>query len=453
MLSNQLIKIETRGNGSCGPNALGIIFCSYLLTDQYEQKRIDLRSFARIWNLFYCSNDPANPDYIRSVDSCDFKLAPSFFALNSEIKEKVESRLKGQFDGYGCHRVEHMQQLIAPLLRYAFNLNRELDRNEEFKSYFNASTQDYFNVYAQAPENIKSMALKISDEVKRAMANNQGVARQCEGASTNDNSPGYGYYFNQEGMTFSGIILRLQISFNARQAIHAMIQNGARAESVDSGDICQRVSENLSGQDQICLDSGNGPLSLYCAVENNYGAHYSALIPHFMMERLSSYQWNANFDPDKFLPDELAYCAPCHNHSQDDSVGLNAPHNKSCGLSGLPNAGDGQPSRVGVMFKSQAGEHQVINSQAQVFSLGALILIGLAFFTSSSVALGLGSLLWLGFSLMQGFNDSKSLSLYQPGCSIGSSDLAQPEGVKTGNKNACSLENDSALKMKLVGGA
>jgi hypothetical protein len=105
------------------------------------------------------------------------------------------------------------------------------------------------------------------------------------------------------------------------------------------------------------------------------------------------------------------------------------------------------------MFKSQAGEHQVINSQAQVFSLGALILIGLAFFTSSSVALGLGSLLWLGFSLMQGFNDSKSLSLYQPGCSIGSSDLAQPEGVKTGNKNACSLENDSALKMKLVGGA
>ncbi|MDA9832871.1 hypothetical protein N9C31_04575 [Gammaproteobacteria bacterium] len=125
-----------RANGSCGPNSLGIIFCTYLLSGQYDRTvshgaQGNLDHFARYWNVYYCANNPRHGDYI-SPGGID------------EIKAKVRSRLI-RMAGSQNFRSVHMQQLIAPLLRFSHVLNKQLQEEEGLERYQDKDKRHFFS--------------------------------------------------------------------------------------------------------------------------------------------------------------------------------------------------------------------------------------------------------------------------------------------------------------------
>ncbi|MEC8881838.1 MAG: hypothetical protein VX737_00970 [Pseudomonadota bacterium] len=290
MPTDKFAYIRARGNGSCGPNSLAIIFCSYLLSGRYNQlysnrhnqlyafetKAVDLREFAVCWNLYYADNKKSHDDYIE-IPSDEDPLRRNA-ELNRNILEKVKSKLDGYAEEYGGHSFKHCEALIAPVLRFAFNLNTELD-NCNFGGY----SPDYFlnlfpleDVRQQADDEQQKeyiFAMEVSQKVKTAMSMGETIIRKHAFDLTNsDNSPNYGSFFNENGLDFASRILRIS-------TIYALLSMNSenRRYTYSWPDLSARSGFNFNTEEiNTWIDE---QISLKAIVFNRSLCHFDACLP------------------------------------------------------------------------------------------------------------------------------------------------------------------------------
>ena len=253
-----------RGNGSCGPNSLGIIFCTYLLSGQYDKTVSDggqgnLDHFARYWNVYYCANNPEHMDYIslRGID---------------EIKEKVRGRLI-RMAGSQDFRSVHMQQLIAPLLRFSHVLNMRLQEEEGLERYQDKDKDKrhfFSRLFEASTSPDYKRGLLMSDLVKISMRRRETIYHTHNGEPSDDNSPDYATFFNQEGMFYAADLLGLQSQFICGQNPIAKLDESVMPHSGDS---------------EIGMNPNDS--RLYCLLTNISGCHYDAVLPQSLTPRAS----------------------------------------------------------------------------------------------------------------------------------------------------------------------
>ena len=311
--SDHIQVVRARGNGSCGPNSLGIIFCSYLLSDQYGDSQdlkkplISLNEFAHCWNLYYCENDPNHADYIMTADKLDFmpiqevsskEREIGFRRLNEEIKDKVTRRLESMAERFNGYRSEHMQQLIAPLVRFAYLLEQKLEKEEGLKVYQNSYGGFFENLFGHRGSDLsgkqcaQQLGLSLAHEVKSDMAAKRLFVNP-EG--TDDNSPSYHSFYDQSATWHAANLLGLSANFVCRNN---------RLEVIRPDELpCQE------GESQIRVDEYS---RLSCLVTNMSGVHYNAMLPEFVINHpaVKKYMTSApGCEGIDYLSDEEAYCS------------------------------------------------------------------------------------------------------------------------------------------------
>ncbi len=283
MPTDKFAYIGARGNGSCGPNSLAIIFCSYLLSGRYNQlyffetEAVDLREFAVCWNLYYANNEESHDDYIKITEP-DNQSFEERLTLNRAILEKVQFKLNGYAEKYKGHSFKHCEALIAPVLRFAFNLNTELD-----KCNFDHYSPDYFlhlfpseDVIQRADDTQQKeyrSAMVISDKVKTAMSMGATIIRKHAFDLTNsDNSPNYGSFFNENGLDFASRILRIS-------TISALLRMNSenRTYTYTWPDLSARSHFNFNTEEiNTWIDE---QISLKAIVFNRSQSHFDACLP------------------------------------------------------------------------------------------------------------------------------------------------------------------------------
>ena len=270
MPTDKFAYIGARGNGSCGPNSLAIIFCSYLLSGRYNQsyfdrttreiKAGDLREFAACWNLYYANNEESHADYIKITTS----FPPSveeLLTLNHAILEKVQSKLDGYAEKYQGHSFKHCEALIAPVLRFAFNVNTELDKRS-FAHYSLGYFLYLFGSKDDVHEKEYQVAMEVSERVKIDMSMEKTITRKhARNLRNMDNSPSYRSFFNENGVDYSANLLRLSCLF-------ARVNNRA-----------YQWPEMLFDTEDLNTWYTNPPLCFNAIVFNRNQLHFDACLP------------------------------------------------------------------------------------------------------------------------------------------------------------------------------
>ena len=228
MPAEQFVYIPARGNGSCGPNSLAIIFCSYLLlglySEPHREKYINLVQFATCWNLYYARNTATDSDYINIPEYTGTPEQEQLLELNQSIYEKVKSRLHAYASKYNGNSFKQCEALIAPILRFAYNLNNELDADTRFRylqPYFSSALlrAQSKDVSPEYDTGLYECVMGLSDQVKRDMSLEKMVKRVLHvGEMTTDNSPSYRSYFDTIGNTFVADLLGLVLRYAEKKS-------------------------------------------------------------------------------------------------------------------------------------------------------------------------------------------------------------------------------------------
>jgi hypothetical protein len=269
-------QINTSGNGSCGPNALSIIFCSYLLSGQFEpvKSEIDLTELAICWNVYFANNNPQHVDYINTSN-------PEI--CYEGLKARITSKLESDRVRYGGNSFKHCEQLLAPMLRFAFIFKNRLGNPENpFIEYYGPCSSEYQ----------QDLAREIVSTVKQEMSERISVENDD---GTTDNSPNYRSYFNQEAMHYASGLLRLATYNNST------LRGSSEFEGFPDDQVPSTTVADLNGIPQTYLQS---------IISNPHNIHYTACLPPCVHDHPSLRPYHIHSSSVSYLSDYDAYTPP-----------------------------------------------------------------------------------------------------------------------------------------------
>ena len=205
-IPDDFILIKASGNGSCGPNALAIIFASHILSGTYSKSNIDLSEFVMAWNYYY------------PQDTIRIEQANSTQAVTRKLEEKVA---KPNFSFKDCEAV------IAPLIRFYFIIYSRINTDEPFVSVHEQSQKTLSNLF-EVDDELSELSLKI----KMDMSKKVRCTHYSNGSGT-DNSPSFRSFFGADAMNQVSVeLLKLNINYSLQGPFNA--DGSPYAESIKS---------------------------------------------------------------------------------------------------------------------------------------------------------------------------------------------------------------------------
>ena len=232
--------IRATGNGSCGPNALSIIFSSLLLVDAYRDFAVDLTEFAMVWNLFYVDDPIGFPDcggadhnqahrqfvadsIAHSEEQAAYKNYKS--ELAECVKQKVLNRLHLNQGG----SFKDIEKLLSPLLRFKHVLGQKIDEHlkklrsskadtpntaavKSYRDSFNQTSINHLRFLMTVASDYPSLLSRCADSARHDMSRFVRSKAYSLGDSY-DNSPDFRTFFDQLAMASSAELLRLNVRF------------------------------------------------------------------------------------------------------------------------------------------------------------------------------------------------------------------------------------------------
>ena len=276
-IDDSFIEIKSSGNGSCGPNSLAIIFCSYLFSDAYTDCSIDLTEFVHAWNLYY------DKDQISCIKGM---LDPSPEAIIDQIKRKLRDKLVIDKGGsfFDC------ENLIAPLARFYALLYREIN------------SQDIPHLISPtSPVMLTSLGNAQAEFIKDDISNKVLVKDSRSG--TTDNSPSYASMFDSSALVeVAEQLFALSISWGLKGK-YTSPTNDFSLSLLSSYQAHKNVSEDQAlteikkapgasifwfGPSAVESSEGlkiqSSPLLKCVIINSRQPAHFNAIIPRYQLK-------------------------------------------------------------------------------------------------------------------------------------------------------------------------
>ena len=203
-IPDDFILIKASGNGSCGPNALAIIFTSHILYGTYSKYNIDLSEFVIAWNHYY------------PHDTIIMEQGHSTQSVMQKIKEKVA---KPDFSFKDC------EAIIAPIIRFYFMLYSRINTDEPFISVHEQSQKTLSNLF-----DVDDQLIELACDIKMDMSKKVLCTRYSNGCGT-DNSPSFRSFFGADAMNQVAVeLLKLDINYSLKGPFNA--DGSSYAESI-----------------------------------------------------------------------------------------------------------------------------------------------------------------------------------------------------------------------------
>lgn len=292
-IDDSFIEIKARGNGSCGPNSLAIIFCSYLFGDVYKDCSIDLVEFAHAWNLYYSEDE----DQIECIKPHTLSHTPD--ELLNQIKEKILNKLMIDEGGsfFDC------ENIIAPLIRFYQLMYTKINNIDHSSQVFDIPkppvTVSAFTGLNPSHSSLTSLIKEIKDDIS-----NKVQVNPLNGGT--DNSPSYRSMFELVAMQetarellsldikwalkggyttrsdpFSGSLLLNYLSYKGLDEKEAL----SELKRTSRNSIFWFGPSSVKDSGSLLQSEHSGKFLLCVVINSKSPAHFDATIPAYLRKK------------------------------------------------------------------------------------------------------------------------------------------------------------------------